>query len=76
MRRHLPSALFPHMKYVNEGCICRRNECYENVRVTRSAHDSNQCAANPKFLAVAAEVGGGGSFVVLPLNKKGRLEHR
>ena len=35
----------------------------------RSAHDSSFCAVNPKFLAVVVEVGGGGSFLVVPLDR-------
>jgi coronin-2 len=45
------------------------------VKITRNAQDSNYCAVNPKFLAVVVEVGGGGSFVVIPIDKTGRSEH-
>ena len=47
----------------------KKENCYENVRLTRNAHDSNFCAVNPKFLAVVTESAGGGSFVVLPTEK-------
>jgi coronin-2 len=57
------------------GSPAKKQKCYENVRITRNAHDSDFCAANPKFLAVVVEVGGGGSFVVLPIEKMGRLDH-
>ena len=57
------------------GSPAKRPKCYENVRITRNAHDSAFCAANPKFLAVVVEVGGGGSFIVLPLDKTGRVDH-
>jgi coronin-2 len=30
---------------------------------------------NPKFVAIVVEVGGGGSFVVIPIEKTGRAEH-
>lgn len=30
---------------------------------------------NPKFLAVVIEVGGGGSFIVVPINETGRVGH-
>ena len=53
----------------------RAGGCFDNVRITRNAHDSNFCAANPKFLAVVVEVGGGGSFIVIPLDKAGRVDH-
>jgi len=42
---------------------------YDNIPITRNAHDSNFCAANPKFVAIVTEVAGGGAFVVLPINK-------
>ena len=57
------------------GSPAKRPRCYEDVRITRSAHDGGFCAANPKFVAVVVEVGGGGSFVVVPAEKTGRLEH-
>ena len=37
------------------------------------AQDGNYCAMNPKFIAVVVEVGGGGSFDVLPLSAHGRV---
>ena len=57
------------------GAPVKRPRCYENVRITRNAHDSAFCAANPKFIAVVVEVGGGGSFVVLPLDRVGRTDY-
>ena len=57
------------------GAPAKKQLCYDNVRITRNAHDSSFCAVNPKFLAVVVEVGGGGSFVVVPLERTGRLEH-
>lgn len=51
------------------GSPSRREELYDNIPITRNAHDSNFCAANPKFVAIVTEVAGGGAFVVLPINK-------
>lgn len=51
------------------GSPYRKELCYENVHITRNAHDSNFCAVNPKFLAVVIEASGGGAFLVLPLEK-------
>ncbi|XP_077996592.1 uncharacterized protein LOC144449917 isoform X2 [Glandiceps talaboti] len=56
------------------GSASRKDKCYENIKITRNAHDSNFCAVNPKFMAVVTETAGGGSFLVLPLNKMGRIE--
>ena len=55
------------------GLPAKREKCYENIRLTRTAQDTNICAVNPKFLAVIEEVGGGGSFLVLPLTQSGRV---
>lgn len=51
------------------GSPARKEQCYEGIRVTKSAHDSNFCAVNPLFLAVVVESAGGGAFLVLPLEK-------
>ena len=56
------------------GLPAKREKCYENIRLSRTGpNDSNLCAVNPKFLAVVEEVGGGGSFLVLPLAQTGRV---
>ncbi|XP_018332075.1 coronin-2B isoform X2 [Agrilus planipennis] len=57
------------------GEPAKREKCYENVKITKNAHDSQFCAVNPKFLAVVTEVAGGGAFVVLPLDHTGRLDY-
>ncbi|XP_041355950.1 coronin-2B-like isoform X3 [Gigantopelta aegis] len=56
------------------GKAYRKEASYENIRITRNAHDSSFCCVNPNFLAVVTESGGGGSFVVLPLEKCGRVD--
>ncbi|XP_035708498.1 coronin-2B isoform X4 [Folsomia candida] len=57
------------------GQPVRKEHSYDNIKITRNAHDCNFCAVNPKFLAIVTEVAGGGSFMVLPLEKYGRLDH-
>lgn len=57
------------------GQPARKEQCYDNIKITRNAHDCGFCAVNPKFIAIVTEVAGGGSFLVLPLEKYGRLEH-
>jgi len=69
--RGIRSSKFRHVY----GAPAKKEKCFENVRITRNAHDGNYCAANPKFLAVVVEVGGGGSFLVVPLDKCGRVDH-
>lgn len=55
------------------GSALKREQCYDNIRVSKSSWDSTFCAVNPKFLAIIVESAGGGAFVVLPLNKVGRI---
>ncbi|CAG7835248.1 unnamed protein product [Allacma fusca] len=57
------------------GQPARKEFCYDNIKITKNAHDCNFCACNPKFLAIVTEVAGGGSFLVLPLEKVGRIEY-
>jgi len=56
------------------GQPTRKENCFENIRITKNAHDSNFCAVNPKFLAVVLESVGGGSFLILPINQVSRSE--
>lgn len=51
------------------GSALKREQCYDNIRVSKSSWDSTFCAVNPKFLAIIVESAGGGAFIVLPLNK-------
>ncbi|KAI1292171.1 Coronin-1C [Halotydeus destructor] len=56
------------------GQPLKREQCYDNIRITKNSWDSNFCAVNPKFLAVVLEAAGGGAFLVLPLSKTGRID--
>ena len=51
------------------GQAMKRDQCYDNIRVSKSSWDSTFCAVNPKFLAIIVESAGGGAFIVLPLAK-------
>lgn len=55
------------------GTGLKREQCYDNIRVSKSSWDSTFCAVNPKFLAIIVESAGGGAFIVLPHNKVGRI---
>ncbi|KAL1452712.1 hypothetical protein WDU94_006916 [Cyamophila willieti] len=68
--RGVRSSKFRHVY----GVHSKRDGCYDNVPITRNAHDSHFCAANPKFVAVVTEVAGGGAFLVLPIHRTGRLD--
>ena len=47
----------------------KRDQCYDGLRITKTAWESTYCSVNPKFVAVITEAAGGGSFIVLPLSK-------
>ncbi|XP_065333735.1 coronin-2B-like isoform X3 [Cloeon dipterum] len=68
--RGVRSSKFRHVY----GQPVRRERSYDNIKITRNAHDALFCAVNPKFVAIVTEVAGGGAFVVLPLSQTGRQE--
>ena len=49
------------------GQPLRKDQCYDNIRITKSSWDSTYCSVNSKFLAVITEAQGGGAFLVLPI---------
>jgi len=53
------------------GQAVKHDQCYDNIRITKSAWDSTFCAVNPKYLAIITEAAGGGAFLVLALDKVG-----
>jgi len=55
------------------GSNLKREQCYDNIRVSKASWDSTFCSVNPKFLAIIVESGGGGAFLVLPHAKTGRV---
>jgi coronin-1B/1C/6 len=55
------------------GKSSRREFCYDNIRISRNAWDTNLVKANPEYLSVNWESSGGGAFAVIPLNEKGKL---
>ncbi|XP_063601798.1 coronin-1A-like isoform X1 [Penaeus indicus] len=68
--RGIRSSKFRHVF----GRGSRKENCYENVLITQKTHDTAACAVNPKFVAIVVEVAGGGAFLVLPLDKTGRID--
>ncbi|KAI4145210.1 MAG: hypothetical protein LQ341_002445 [Variospora aurantia] len=56
-------------KYLSEA----QEQCYDNIRISKNAWDTNLVKANPQYLSVNWEASGGGAFAVIPLNEKGRL---
>ncbi|KAF3405464.1 Coronin-like protein crn1 [Talaromyces pinophilus] len=58
------------------GQPTRREQCYDNLRVSRNAWDTNLLKVNPQYLAVNWETGGGGAFAVIPLEERGKLPEK
>ncbi|KAI0388686.1 DUF1900-domain-containing protein [Xylariaceae sp. FL0594] len=55
------------------GKPTRKEFCYDNLRISRNAWDTNLIKANPEFLSVNWESSGGGAFAVIPLEERGKL---
>lgn len=51
----------------------KKETCLDNIRLTKSAFDSNLAAANSKYVSVCWATSGGGLLAVLPLNELGKL---
>jgi hypothetical protein len=56
------------------GTVAKREDCFDELKVTRTAWDSNYCAGNPLYVGVLWESGGGGSFIVLPWKSSGKVD--
>lgn len=52
----------------------RKEQCYDNIRITKNSWDSNFCTVNPKFLAIVTEAAGGGAFLVITLKQTGKID--
>ncbi|PVU89402.1 hypothetical protein BB561_005378 [Smittium simulii] len=55
------------------GTAFKRDECYDNLRISINAWDTNYITVNSKYMAVNWNAGGGGAFGVVPLSTNGRL---
>ena len=56
------------------GKPLKRDQCYDNIRITKSGWDSTFCAVNPKYLAIIAEAAGGGAVCVINIEKVSIIE--
>lgn len=68
----MPIVRFSKYRHVF-GTAAKPEDQYTDIKVTRTSWDSNFCAVNPKFIAVVVEGAGGGPFLVLPIEKTGRV---
>ncbi|KAL5433597.1 hypothetical protein PMIN07_009974 [Paraphaeosphaeria minitans] len=55
------------------GQGAKKEQSYDNLRISKNAWDTNLIKANPEYLSVNWEASGGGAFAVIPLNEKGRV---
>lgn len=70
MSRVVRSSKFRHVF----GQLAKTEACYNDIRLTRTAHDSNFVAVNPEFIALMWDAAGGGSFAVMPHSMTGKLD--
>jgi len=56
------------------GTVAKKEDCYDELRITRAAWDSNYVCANAKWFAVIWEAGGGGAFAVVPWSMSGKVD--
>ncbi|KAJ2521694.1 Coronin-like protein crn1 [Coemansia sp. RSA 1939] len=55
------------------GTANKREESFENLRISVSAWDTNFVTANPKYISVNWNAGGGGAFCIVPQTLVGKL---
>ncbi|KAF2725996.1 coronin-6 [Polychaeton citri CBS 116435] len=55
------------------GRSTKKEQCYDNLRISKNAWDTNLIKANPSYLSVNWEASGGGAFAVIPLEERGKL---
>jgi coronin-1B/1C/6 len=69
MARFVRSSKYRHVF----GTGAKQEFLYENVRVSKSAWDTNKVTASTKYIGVCWEAGGGGQFAVIDRNQPGKL---
>jgi len=70
MSRFVRSSKFRHVF----GNVAKKEDCYDDLRITRTAWDSNYAAASATYFALLCEAGGGGAFYVLPYSPAGKMD--
>lgn len=54
------------------GQASKKELCYENLKITKNAWDSNIITTNGKYLACNWDASGGGAFAIIPLSEPGK----
>jgi len=70
MSRFVRSSKFRHVF----GTVAKKEDCFDDLKVTRAAWDSNYVAGNSQYIGVLMEAAGGGSFIVLPWKASGKVD--
>ncbi|KCV68362.1 hypothetical protein H696_05278 [Fonticula alba] len=65
MSRFVRNSKFRHVF----GTAAKKDLCFDGVRPSRTAHDTNLIKANSQYLGVCWEAGGGGAFAVFDQTK-------
>jgi coronin-1B/1C/6 len=55
------------------GTPNKKEQCFDNLKVSRNAWDTNLVKANGEFVSINLEAGGGGAFAVLTHDNTGKL---
>ncbi|KAL6450450.1 CRN1 Coronin-like protein [Candida maltosa Xu316] len=54
------------------GQPAKKELCYENLKITKNAWDSNIIQTNGKYIAVNWDASGGGAFAIIPIEEVGK----
>lgn len=69
MSRFVRASKFRHVF----GTAARYENCFDNVKVSTNAWDTNLVKVNPVFVAINWNAGGGGAFAVIPHKNVGKI---
>ncbi|CAI2162158.1 12716_t:CDS:2 [Funneliformis geosporum] len=69
MSRFVRSSKFRHVF----GTGSKHENCFDNVKVSSNAWDTNLVKINPSFISINWNAGGGGAFAVIPHKNVGKI---
>ncbi|CAG8440793.1 10237_t:CDS:2 [Diversispora eburnea] len=69
MSRFVRASKFRHVF----GTTAKHENCFDNVKVSSSAWDTNLVKVNPLFVSINWNPGGGGAFAVIPHKDSGKI---
>ncbi|CEH11683.1 Actin-binding protein Coronin, contains WD40 repeats [Ceraceosorus bombacis] len=55
------------------GNAAKKEEWYDNIKVSNNAWDTNLIASNGKYISVNWNASGGGAFALVPTSRRGKL---